>query len=164
MKILIIYATKYGCSEKCSKLLSEKIVGDVDLIDISKSTISDLSKYDKIIIGGPIYIGMMNKEIVKFCDENIELLKTKKMGLFVCSMFSGIRAEENMKKAFPEELRNIAISIKLFGGELDTVKMKFADKLITKMVGKMPVQPGESINEGILIYNIDKFAEEINNC
>jgi len=28
----------------------------------------------------------------------------------------------------------------------------------------MPVQPGESINEGILIYNIDKFAEEINNC
>jgi len=159
-----MYATKYGFSEKCVKLLKDELNGEIKIINISGNSEIDLSKYDKIIIGGPIYMGIMNKEIVRFCNENIELLKTKQIGLFVCSMFSGIRAEENMKKAFPDELKNIAVSIKLFGGELNTDKMNFVDKFITKMVGKMPLQPGESINKGILINNVSNLAKDINNC
>jgi menaquinone-dependent protoporphyrinogen oxidase len=164
MKVLIVYATKYGCSKKCVELLSKKIVGGVEVKNIIKDKIVDLNKFDKIIIGGPIYMATMNKEITGFCNENIEILKTKKIGLFVCSMFSGEKGNENMNKAFPEELRKVAVSMKIFGGEMDIEKMKFLDKLIAKMVKKMPLQPGEELNNGILMDSIDEFAEDINNC
>jgi len=164
MKVLIIYATKYGCSKKCAELLSEKIVGKVELININESKISDFYIYDKIIIGGPIYMGRMQSAISKFCNENIEVLKTKKIGLFMCSIFSGDRAEENLKRAFPEDLQNIAVSIKPLGGELNIEKMKYPDKFIANMVAKMPLKPGETINTGILTDNISNLAKDINNC
>jgi len=163
MSVLIIYATKYGCSEKCAKLVSKKIIGDVELINISKSQVIDLSKYDKIIIGGPIYMGMMNKNIVKFCNENIDILKAKKLGFFICSMFAGDKAQDEMKRSFPIDLQNIAISMKLFGGDMNIYKMNFLDKLIAKMVKKMPLESGQELNKGILTDNVDKLALDINN-
>lgn len=163
MKVLIVYATKYGCSEKCAKLLKEKLDGEVELINISKSSEVDLSKYDKVVIGGPVYMGIMQNKITEFCNANIEILKNKKVALFACSMFGGEKGEENMKKGFPDDLKDTAISMKLFGGELNTVKMKFMDKFITNMVKKAPPQPGQVVNEGILLDNINSLAEDINN-
>lgn len=162
MKTLIMYATKYGCSEKCAKLLSEKILGEVDLVNITNNNTPDLSLYEKVIIGGPIYMGVMNSNITEYCNNNLDSLKNKKLALFVCSMFGDNRAEENMKKAFPEDLKNIAVSMKLFGGELNISKMKFMDKLIAKMVSKAEPKPGEIINKGILVDNIEELAKKVN--
>lgn len=163
MKVLIIYSTKYGTSEKCAKLLKDKLNGEVELINISKNSEVDLSKCDKIIIGGPIYMGTMQNKITEFCNANIETLKNKKVALFACSMFGGEKGEENMKNNFSNELKNIVVSMKLFGGELNIDKMKFIDKVITKMVKKVELQPGQIINNGLLLDNINKLAEDINN-
>lgn len=162
MKTLIVYATKYGCSEKCAKLLSEKILGEADLVNITKNSTPDLSLYEKVIIGGPIYMGVMNSNITEYCNNNLDSLKNKKLALFVCSMFGDNRAEENMQKAFPEDLKNIAVSMKLFGGELNISKMKFMDKLIAKMVSKAQPKPGEIINKGILLENVEELAKKVN--
>lgn len=164
MKTIILYATKYGCSERCSKILSEKIIGEVDLVNIAKDSRPDLSKYEKVIIGGPIYMGVMNKDITDFCNNNIKELHDKKIALFVCSMFGDNRTEENMERAFPNELKQVAVDMKLFGGELNVDKMKFMDKFIAKMVSKAQPKPGEIINKGILLENIDKLAEKVNNA
>lgn len=162
MRTLILYATKYGFSEKCAKLLSEKITGDLDLINISKNNNPDLSVYEKVIIGGPIYMGIMNSSITEYCNKNIEHLENKKIALFVCSMFGDSRAEENMQKAFPDGLKKVALSMQLLGGELSINKMKFMDKFIAKMVSKVPLKPGEIVNNGIILENIDKLADSIN--
>ena len=37
MKTLIIYSTKYGCTEKRVKTLSERLTGEVELINIKKT-------------------------------------------------------------------------------------------------------------------------------
>jgi hypothetical protein len=34
MNTLIVYATKYGCTEKCAVILSEKLTGKVDLCNL----------------------------------------------------------------------------------------------------------------------------------
>lgn len=163
MKVLIIYATKYGTSEKCAKLLKDKLDGEVELINISKNIEIDLSKYDKVIIGGPIYMGTMQNKITEFCNMNMKLLKSKKIALFACSMFGGEKGDENMKKGFPSELKEVAVSIKLFGGELNIDRMKFMDKFITKVVKKAPLEPGQIVNDGILLNNIEELAKDINN-
>lgn len=34
MNTLIVYATKYGCTEKCTSLLSKKLTGKVELCNL----------------------------------------------------------------------------------------------------------------------------------
>ena len=63
MSTLIVYASKYGCTEKCVKLMSKKLNDKVDLINLKNINDIDLSKYDKVIIGGSIYIGRIQKEV-----------------------------------------------------------------------------------------------------
>ena len=56
-KTQIIYASKYGCAQKCAEILSKKIDGPVDLVNIQGnvsdlSTLDALEQYDKVVIGG----------------------------------------------------------------------------------------------------------------
>ncbi|MDD2628488.1 MAG: flavodoxin domain-containing protein [Clostridia bacterium] len=162
MKTLIVYSTKYGCSEKCAKLLMERISGGADLVSLTQNENPDLSLYDKIIIGGPIYMGRLHENLDEFCKNNEEVLKRKKLGVFVCSMFGGKRGEEAMKVSFSDELKKSTVSMQLFGGELNIDKMKFLDKIITKMVAKTTNNPNTEVNKGILIENIDMLANDIN--
>ncbi|SHK33967.1 Flavodoxin domain-containing protein [Anaerobranca californiensis DSM 14826] len=93
MKTLIIYGTKYGSTEKCVKQLERKLIGEVEVHNI-KDGIPTIQKYDKIIIGGSIYIGQIQKEIINFCKEKEDELLTKTLGLFIICMGS----EEMAKK------------------------------------------------------------------
>jgi menaquinone-dependent protoporphyrinogen oxidase len=77
MKTLIIYATRYGSAERCAKMLSEKLIGDVDLLNLKDRQNIDLSQYEKVIIGGSIYVGKIQKEVNEFCTKHLEELKQK---------------------------------------------------------------------------------------
>ncbi|MGV8154838.1 MAG: hypothetical protein ACLKAL_13375 [Alkaliphilus sp.] len=44
MNTLIVYATKYGSTEKCSKILSKYLEGTVDLCNLKNANDVDLSK------------------------------------------------------------------------------------------------------------------------
>ncbi|MDW7674701.1 MAG: flavodoxin domain-containing protein, partial [Bacillota bacterium] len=131
----IVYASKYGCTERCSRILSEKLIGEVDLCDLQISKIEDFSKYDKVIIGGSIYAGKVRKEVSNFCSANLTVLKEKSLGLFVCGMLED-QAEVELNNSFPSELISMALAKEFFGGEFQFKKMKITDKLIVKMVAK----------------------------
>ncbi|MEW8957153.1 flavodoxin domain-containing protein, partial [Clostridium sp.] len=86
MKTLIVYASKHGCAEKCALRLSEKLKESTDIFNIKDKKNIDFDNYNKIIIGGSIYIGNIQKEVKRFCLDNIEILKNKKIGFYICSM------------------------------------------------------------------------------
>lgn len=88
MSTLIIYASKYGYTEKCSKKLAEEISDEVDLVNIKVDKQPKIENYDKVIIGGSIYMGKIQKKINSFCIDNLEVLKGKKLDylLVVCLM------------------------------------------------------------------------------
>lgn len=155
MKILIIYASKTGTTEKCANLLKEKL-GDADISNI-KSLNNDINNYDLIVIGTPIRTGLIDKNIKKFLINNIDILKSKKTAYFICCGF-----KENYLKYFeqnfPKELLNRALIYDTFGGELDLKKQKGFDKFIVKMVSKNNAQK-EDIK--ILIKNIDDFVKKL---
>lgn len=169
MNTLLLYATKYGCTEKCAKKLSQRLTGHVDVKNIKELKQSNLQMYDKIIIGGSIYMGKIQLKIKKFCKDNISLLEKKKIALFLCCMFTGEKAEENLKKAFPEELYTNAIVKDYFGGEMNFKQMSFLDKQITKMVAtasksdenlpKIDLDNGSSF---LSFERIAKFADVVN--
>ncbi|MGE5630725.1 MAG: flavodoxin domain-containing protein [Caulobacteraceae bacterium] len=171
MNTLVIYATKHGSTRKCASMLSKKLEGKVDLHDIKAGKAPDLEQYDKVVIGGSIYAGRIQKEITEFCSQNLDALKNKKLGLFICCMLKD-NAVLQLKSSYPEELMSRAIASGSFGGEMNFSDMSFGERLITKLVSKTmakndPNSAGMNMKKGISVLSgetIDKFAKTMNNA
>lgn len=168
MNTLIIYATKHGATKSCAEKLSEKLTGKTDLYDVKNGSISELSQYDKVIIGGSIYAGSIPKELKEFCMKNKDILQQKKLGLYICCM-NEKEAEKQLNSVFPEELLSCAISKESFGGEFKFKEMNFFEKLICKMVTKMLAKEDPSVKLDmkedvckISKDSIDRMANKIN--
>ena len=69
MKTLIIYASKTGTTEKCAKEINRQLK-DSKVINILNQK-EDINRYDLIVVGTPVRMGMINKEIKKFLISNI---------------------------------------------------------------------------------------------
>lgn len=136
MRTLIVYATKYGSTEKCALKLSEKLVGEVELHNLKEKRSIDIKQYDKVIIGGSVYVGKIRKEVSEFCKDNLNQLKEKKIGLFTCGMRDGDFSEEQLNSSFPQELLTSAIVKEALGGEFLFDKMNFFERFIVKKVSK----------------------------
>lgn len=155
MNILIAYATKYGCAQKCAVELSEELKGKIELINLKEKSSVNLSKYDGVIIGGSVYIGRIQKEVTDFISKNLNELLSKETGLFICGMQEGDMLEKEIKENFPPELISKAKSIKHFGGEYNFSRMNFMEKLIVKKVAKVTSDKSDIRHE-----DIKKFAED----
>jgi menaquinone-dependent protoporphyrinogen oxidase len=156
MNTLIVYSSKYGCTEKCAKMLSDELKDKVDLINLKNVKDINPSTYDKVIIGGSIYIGKIQKEVKEFCSQHLDVLQNKHIGLFICGMQEG-DVSETINVNFPQELLKIAEAKENFGGEFDFHKMNFMEKMIIKKISK------ESANKSnILEDSIQRFAQIMN--
>lgn len=155
MAKLIVYASKTGTTEKCTNIIAKEIK-DVTIVNLEKQNV-DISKYDMIIIGTPIRMGMIHKKIKKFINDNFELLKTKKVAYFICCGFN-----ENWKQYYEQniskELLDKSIIYTTFGGEMDLEKQRGFDKFIVKMVSKN-IDGNKKIE--LVENNIEQFINEI---
>jgi len=137
MSTMIIYASKHGTTEDCAKSLAKKMGDDVQLVNAKKDKIPCLQCPDTIIVGGPVYAGRLPKEITKFIQANEELLMKKKLGLFMCGLADTEKeTQEQFERIFPEKLRQHAVAVENFGGEINWDKLGFLEKTAIKMVTK----------------------------
>lgn len=120
MKGIIVYATKYGCTERAAKLLKSKLSDDFDMADLKNGQVPELSSYDTVILGSPVYMGRMLKEMTDYMQQNVDVLKNKKLGLFLCAGENDpVKKKELLDTVFPRELSSHAFATEIFGGELD---------------------------------------------
>jgi len=160
MKNLIIYSTKYGTSKEVSEKLKDKIKGETDIIDLKSNKIANLNVYENIIIGGSIYAGMIQKEMTKFINKNLDNLLSKRLFLFICagSLGNEERDKEQLKGVFLEDLYNHATFKSNLGFRIDFNKMNPLERLVIKKL-KGVKENITSISEN----NIDAMAQKINN-
>lgn len=169
MKTLVIYASKHGTSAKCADLLSQSMKDNADVLEIKKAEHANLSQYEKIIIGGSIYVGKIQKEISDFCARNLDLLKSRKIGLYICSLAEKDSLTQ-MEASFPRELLEAAAAKENFGGEMRFSAMNFAMRTMMKMFSKSIAKsdPRFSDIDGkkdvslLLNENIDRFVRQMN--
>ena len=149
MSTLILYMTKHGTTEKMAKLLQHELnETNIQLINLHNEKNPDISGFDKIIIGASIHAGKIQKRIRKFCENNLEQLKTKRIGLFLCCMDEK-KVKIQFDNAFPEALRNHSEYNSYFGGEFLLDKMNFLEKAIVKKVA--------GINNNVSKINLDEI-------
>ncbi|XMB67229.1 flavodoxin domain-containing protein [Mycoplasmatota bacterium zrk1] len=135
MKTLIIYATKYGTTEKCALKLEEKIV-DSKAINVNEIDINDFLKADRIILGSSVYAGQIRKELKKFVTKNENRLLKKKLSIFLCGMQKGIEQEKAINLNFSEEMKQHANVINYVGGAYQLEKCNFLERLAVKVIAK----------------------------
>lgn len=132
MKTIIVYASRHGCAEKSARLLSERVKGENAVFNLKNKPKIDIEASDGVIIGGSIHAGQIQGKVKKFCRNNLALLLQKKLGLYICCMEEGEKAQKEFESAFPRELRSHASAAGIFGGEFDFEKMNFAERFMVK--------------------------------
>jgi len=156
MKTLIIYASKYGCTADCASIIASKLQGDVTVLDINKTVPGgELSTYSTVIIGGSVYISKIAKKLRAFCQDNVDTLATKKLGIFLCCALEN-EADAVLTANFPAALLEKSVSTKVLGSEARLDKMGFLDKTMLKAVSK-----GDYSGFKILSERVDEFVREI---
>ncbi len=133
---LIVYASHHGTTSEYAKKLFQLLNGNVDLCFLNEraNSLPDLSVYSTIVIGGSIHYSKNSKSVIKFTNDNLELLKTKRLGLFITCHFEGEKAIQQLNNAYPKVLLDRAIVSDYFDGELLFPKMNRWEKFITKLV------------------------------
>ncbi len=153
---LIVYASNHGFVRNCVDLLAARLDGRVMSVDLKKDDNPDPGNYDAVIVGGSIHAGHIQKSVRRYLDHRAGLLKTKKLGLFLCCMEEGEKAEKEFKESYPDELIAQAAATGLFGGEFDFNKMNFLEKAMVKKAS--------GITAGVTKLRadeIEKFAQKM---
>lgn len=134
---LIVFASNHGTVEKCARELFRRIDGKVDICNLNnRDCLPDLSGYDAVIVGGSIHSGRVQDEISSFCNENLEVLASKRLGLFINCLYSDEKAQQQLDEAFPEILTRKAVVRDYFGGEVDKLKLSFWERVVTNRMLK----------------------------
>ena len=153
MKTLILYATKHGGAAEIGRRIAAKF-DDVTLHDLKQPT-ADLSSYDCIIVGSSVYAGAFRKEAKLFLSQNGNILKSKKLGLFVCAMSKG-ESDKIFADNISADVLAVAKVTALLGGLFDPKKANFAERLIMRLVTKQSGYVDTIDND-----KIEKFVETL---
>lgn len=164
-EIAVLYGSKYGATEKASKLISEKLIAnheknnigsiDVEIIDLKEKDNIGID-YDFLIIDSSVYIGRIRKEVKNFIKKNKDILIENPQALFIRGS-NEIEGIKQINKAFPSEIVNKSKAIAYLSGEFNLDKMGFFDRKIAQSIIK-----GADKEFKINIYTIDEFVKEIN--
>jgi menaquinone-dependent protoporphyrinogen oxidase len=139
MKTAIIYASKHGTTEEIASLISEKLkeTNDVELLSLKKNANPDVSNFEMIILGTPIYMGQASGKMKTFCKANETILRQKKTGLFVCGMEPHKeKQKQELKNAYPEVLLKNAKATKFLSGAFLFEQMNLFERMIIQQIAK----------------------------
>lgn len=156
MKTAVVYASKYGTTERCAEKLAETIGGGSEAIRLSTGRRPDISAFDAIVVGGPIYGGRILPAVTEFCESAEDELTRKPLGLFICCFRTGPEADAQLHAAFPAALAAHARVKDVFGGAVDFDRLKLMDRLIMKAVAKLK-ESVDRIKEDRVVLMAESF-------
>ncbi len=139
MKVAIIYSSHQGYARVCAEEIAGGLATEgnqTELVDLRKGTKKlSIDAYDTIIIGGGIHAGHLSGALRKFCSRHEAQLRTKRLGLFICSTDKD-NYEKQFVDNFPQSLLDAAVAKGWFGGRIVFAEQKGIMRLILKKILK----------------------------
>ncbi|KUK21624.1 MULTISPECIES: flavodoxin domain-containing protein [Pseudothermotoga] len=155
VKVLVAYDTYTGTTEKCAKILAEKFK-EARIINLAKGYGVVLNEYDCVVVGSYVHAGKISKRVKKFCEKNIENLRGKKIGIFLCMLGEEKDFEEYVSRNFSSQFLDLVKAKDYFGGELNYERMNFVFRFILKLIVKN-TKPKLGVRE----EKIENFAKQL---
>lgn len=140
--IAVLYQSRYGATEKYANWISEEL--GCPKFEISHVKVSELKKYDKLIVAGGLYAGKING--FKFVRKHYDELKDKE--IIVIAVGVTPYSEDTIKAVRAMNLKELFEHTPIFlcPGAWDISKMNFRHKLVCKMM--RAVMKAKSKDEG----------------
>ncbi|UCH89986.1 MAG: flavodoxin domain-containing protein [Thermoplasmata archaeon] len=174
MKALVAYGTRYGSTTDIANKIGEilkKQGADVDIINLQKERIKDISHYDLIIIGSGIKMGSWTKKALGFLKKFESELAGKRVAFFVSCMSA--HHPDKREEASEKYLLGIArryprvkpFKYGLFGGLIDVNRYGAGTRFIMKRFPEEFEKDGIDVNKTNDFRNwdeIQKWAKELN--
>jgi menaquinone-dependent protoporphyrinogen oxidase len=127
MKVLVAYATRYGSTAEVADKIGEVMRSkgaEVDVRDIKEKP--DPAGYDAAVVGGAVYIMMLNGKTKGFVAKHKKTLRNIPVAYFVvCGTLKDDTPENRVKignKLNPMKKKVAPVDVGLFGGALDPAK------------------------------------------
>ncbi len=148
-KILIIYSTTDGQTEKISRRLQKVIEKEghkVTLCSITDCGGLDLRSFDKIVIGASIRYGRHSRLVIDFINRNRELLDSRPNAFFSVNVVAR-KPEKSIPEANPylqKFLRRISWrprELAVFAGRIDYPGYGFFDRQMIRLIMWMTKGP-----------------------
>jgi menaquinone-dependent protoporphyrinogen oxidase len=157
MRVLIVYASKYGGVAQTALDLQQYINIPTDVRPVSDESIP-LSDYDIVITGGSLHSGSIQNELKRFLKKNKDTLLNKKFAYFFCCLMPGEKAEKIiLPKQMPEELMKHAFARSFPGADVNYTKMSIIERFILKKITRKDESFSRRDEE-----ELKKFSEKIN--
>ncbi|MDD6395553.1 MAG: flavodoxin domain-containing protein [Firmicutes bacterium] len=160
-KAIVIYASKYGTTEKYARWIADEAGAGVS--DVRHVRPFSLFESDTVIFGGSMLAG--NVRGIDYISKHSDMLNGKKLIIFTCGISNPEDAAEMEKidaairSKLPENLRSAKI-FHLRGG-VDYGRLGFFDKTMLGMMCKMlKDKPSEQITENERVI-IDTYGKSV---
>ena len=142
MRTLIVYRSKYGTTESCAGKIAEGL-GEggghkAVLMNLKEKPGNNLEPYDTVVIGSPIYGGLIHPAVSRFCRKYRTHLLGRPVALFVCGLDRGERAESQIRTAYPPWLTLHAFTRHHLGGSLHPRSLHPGDRLLFRLLKLQP--------------------------
>lgn len=119
MKVLIVYDTHHGFTEKCAGLLAGELPPGADLWPLhDRPGTPDWGLYDAVIVGGPVYFGRWSPRLVAFLNHHASALirPSLALGAFVVSLSPRAAALKYFAQGVPVAFKGRWGHVSCFGG------------------------------------------------
>jgi len=115
MATCIIFYHHACCPDRLLLQIREEVRDNlVCLLDLRKESRPDIGLYRHVLIGIPYHKGKIPARIIRFCQENQDILAMKKVGLFLCSPESRESAMSAIETLLPAKILKQARSTQYF--------------------------------------------------
>jgi len=143
MKIVVVYASKYGSTKGIAEFIAEKLQQRGILAEVQDvETIHDLGGFDAFVIGSAVYMGHWTKEATEFVRRNHSVLAGRPVWLFSSGPLGtetkDVQGRDLIVVAEPKEIAEFREAInprehRVFFGALDSSKLGVAHRMTRKL-------------------------------
>ncbi len=71
MRVLVAYGSKYGSTARLAEFIGEELKGEgheVDVVDLRHRPNPEVTNYDMVVLGSPVFVGKWTKEARRFLE------------------------------------------------------------------------------------------------
>jgi len=144
-QILVAYASRKGSTAGIAQAVGKELVSAGYTVDvIEMKTVTTVEGYNAAIIGAPVYMGKVDKDISKFVAKNRDRLASIPVAAFAVGIAPVAPQIEPVEKVLDNLTKAVSpiqlIAATVFAGKLDPDKMSFIERQMTSL---MKVRTGD---------------------
>jgi menaquinone-dependent protoporphyrinogen oxidase len=140
MTVLVAAASKHGATEEIANRIGADLTKRGLEVEVRRPRdISDLSRYEAVVLGSAIYFGNWMKEARNFVDAHTDDLAGRPIWLFASGSVTGDPPVADDPNAIRQSLVARLVSStharehKLFAGKLDSGRLSLPERLPVRM-------------------------------